>query len=495
LFDTPLLQTAGLCPPDFLRQQTAEPGRSERAPEAPAAVPVVAAAVPPAPAENRAPAATAASPARRAATTSRAEATPSPDARRKIPIGRRFERGVEGAPEWLPADLLPRHVAILAGSGSGKTVLLRRIVEEAALLKIPAIVLDTNNDLVRLGDAWPERPAGFSDEDAAKAESYRRDVEVSIWTPGRSGGNPIALDLLPDFSALGDDPDERGQAVEMARSTLVPWIGATGAGARLKEGVLADTLRRFAQDGGGTLEDLIRLLGDLPDGVSQIGNAPKLATAIADQLLAAIATNPLLQSPGPVLDPRRLFEGRGRTRISVINFCGLPGDEARQAFVNQLQMALFGWIRKNPSPRGRLYVLDEAQNFAPSQQSTPCKESTVSLAAQARKYGLGMIFATQAPKGIDNKIVSNCTTHFYGRMSSPATIQAARELIAAKGGGGDDIGRLARGEFYFSTEGLGRPVKIRAPLCLTWHPANPLGEAEVLAKAREAQPTEGAQAG
>ena len=32
-------------------------------------------------------------------------------------------------------------------------------------------------------------------------------------------------------------------------------------------------------------------------------------------------------------------------------------------------------------------------------------------AAQARKYGLGMIFATQLPKGIDNRIVSNCTTH------------------------------------------------------------------------------------
>jgi hypothetical protein len=32
--------------------------------------------------------------------------------------------------------------------------------------------------------------------------------------------------------------------------------------------------------------------------------------------------------------------------------------------------------------------------------------------------------ATQLPKGIANAIVSNCTTHVYGRMSSPATIQA-----------------------------------------------------------------------
>jgi hypothetical protein len=222
-----------------------------------------------------------------------------------------------------------------------------------------------------------------------------------------------------------------------------------------------------------------------PEGMSQIGNASKLAAGMADQLRAAIATNPLIQSRGPSLDPRLLFEGGSRTRISVINFVGLPSDEARQSFVNQLQMSLFTWIKRNPSATERLYVLDEAQNFAPSQKTTPCKESTVSLAAQARKYGLGMVFATQLPKGIDNKIVSNCTTHFYGRMSSPATIDATRELMAAKGGGGDDIARLSRGEFYFSTEGSSRPIKVHTPLCLTWHPPNPLTEDEVLAKTRQ----------
>jgi DNA helicase HerA-like ATPase len=179
----------------------------------------------------------------------------------------------------------------------------------------------------------------------------------------------------------------------------------------------------------------------------------------------------------------------GKTRISVINFSGLPSDEARQSFVNQLQMSLFSWIKRHPSPTGRLYVLDEAQNFAPSQRMTPCKESTSSLAAQARKYGLGMIVATQIPTGIDHKIISNCTTHFYGRMSSPTTIEATRGMMAAKGGSGEDIGKLSRGEFYVSTEGLPRPVRIRTPLCLSFHPANPLTAEEVVAKARDAAPS------
>src|SRR5439155_14920012 len=129
-------------------------------------------------------------------------------------------------------------------------------------------------------------------------------------------------------------------------------------------------------------------------------------------------------------------------------------------------------------------VLDEAQDFAPSQAGTACKASALSLVAQARKYGLGMIFATQLPKGIDNAIVSNCTTHVYGRMSSPATIQATHELMAAKGGAADDLGRLTRGEFYFSTDGFNRPVKVRTPWCLSWHPSNPPTADEVFQKAR-----------
>jgi hypothetical protein len=55
--------------------------------------------------------------------------------------------------------------------------------------------------------------------------------------------------------------------------------------------------------------------------------------------------------------------------------------------------------------------------------------------------------------------------------------------MAAKGGTADDIGRLKSGEFYFSTEGLTRPIKVKTPLCLSWHPANPPTAEEVIRKA------------
>ncbi|WP_245504146.1 ATP-binding protein [Lichenihabitans psoromatis] len=245
-------------------------------------------------------------------------------------------------------------------------------------------------------------------------------------------------------------------------------------------------MRYFAGQGGGDLKAMTTLLTDLPDGISEIGNAAKLAAGMADQLHAAVATNPLLRVDGPVLDPKRLFNGPdpGRTRISVINLSGLASDAAREDFVNRLQMTLFSWIKKNPSPTGRLYAIDEAQNFMPSAHAAISRGSAVRLFAQARKYGLGMVVATQAPKGIDNKIVSNCTTQFFGKQNSPTDIGSVKDLIAGKGGAADDVARLAMGEFYFASEKSGKPAKIRTPICLSYHPANPPTPEEVVVQAK-----------
>jgi len=45
---------------------------------------------------------------------------------------------------------------------------------------------------------------------------------------------------------------------------------------------------------------------------------------------------------------------------------------------------------------------------------TACTLSTIKLASQARKYGLGLVFATQAPKGLHNQIPGNAATQFFG---------------------------------------------------------------------------------
>jgi DNA helicase HerA-like ATPase len=165
---------------------------------------------------------------------------------------------------------------------------------------------------------------------------------------------------------------------------------------------------------------------------------------------------------------------------------GLPDDAQRQGFVSQLQMALFAWFKRHPAgdrPLGGLLVMDEAQTIAPSGPTTASTESTLALASQARKYGLGLVFATQAPKGLHNRIPGNAATQFIGYLNSPSQITTAREIARAKGGDVEDISRLSSGQFYVAGEGE-RFRRINTALCLSYHPRSPLAVDEVIDRAR-----------
>ncbi len=206
LFATSLFRDAVLCPPPFL----APPGTDK------------------APAEVPRPRETARAAKKREVAASH---TPTPA---EIPVGRRISAGAPAMRSACRWRCCPATTAIIAGPGSGKTVLLRRMIEEAAILGCPAIVLDVNNDLSRLGDPWEEPPADFRPEDRARAQTYFEKAEIVVFTPGVATGNPLSLRLLPDFAAIGDDSDEhaaqeRREAVEMARATLEPFLGLAEA--------------------------------------------------------------------------------------------------------------------------------------------------------------------------------------------------------------------------------------------------------------------------
>lgn len=395
------------------------------------------------------------------------------------------------APIQIDLEVLRRHTVVFAGTGSGKTVFIRRLVEECALRGVSSIVLDPNNDLARLGQAWHEAPDGWTDGDAERAKTYLDQTEVVLWTPGRVTGRPITFRPLPDFATVLGDEDEFNQAIEAAVMALAAKANVDGRArrARLSHAVLSAALRHFARCGGSSLTEFIKLLSDLPPEVVEIREANKLAAETADMLTAARLSDPLFAGIGEPADPGVLLTpGPGKhARISVISFVGLPSDEVRRSFVNQLQMALFAWIKRHPAgdrPLGGLFVMDEAQSFAPSTGRTACGESTVVLASQARKYGLGLIFATQAPKALHNRVSGNAATQLYGRLNTNVQVAAAQEMARARGARTPDLGQLKVGQFYIASESV--PLqKMRTPMCLSYHPKSPLEPEQIVELARQ----------
>jgi hypothetical protein len=389
----------------------------------------------------------------------------------------------------LDLAVLRKHAVLFAGAGSGKTVLLRRIIEECALQGVSSIVLDLNNDLARLGDAWPLPPEQWADGDAEQARLYLENTDVVVWTPRRRSGRPLTFRPLPEFAAVRDEPDDLFAAIEAAVGSIAPRI-VTGSGEKAREetAVLREALRYYAESGASDFSGFVDLLDELPEDVSSLRKGVDIAANLAQRLRVARINDPLFAGEGEPVDPGLLLTpppGK-RARVSVISMIGLPDLAQQQSFVNQLQMALFSWMKKHPArdrPLSGLLVMDEAQDLAPSDKVTACSESTRRLVAQARKYGLGLLFATQAPKALHNQIPGNATTQFYGRLHAPAQIGAAREVARAKGGDVPDIGKLTTGQFYVASEGT-RFTKTATSLCLTHHPSAPLTEEEVIWRAQ-----------
>ncbi|MGC4005252.1 MAG: hypothetical protein QM811_19890 [Pirellulales bacterium] len=220
--------------------------------------------------------------------------------------------GAKSEPVRMPFPLLEKHTVVMAGAGSGKTVLLKHLVEEAALAGIPSIVLDAGNDLMELSLRRTKTPPEWRTEDPQRAARFHRDVEIVPWTPGRDAGNPLTFEPLPDLTSVSDDPEELRLTIDAAVDAIAGWaIGDRGAKAENKRAILSSALRFFAGQGGGALPDFIEILGALP-ARSRPEHSTRRETCaqMADALRAKLENDPLLRRLGNrprSSDPLRRF--------------------------------------------------------------------------------------------------------------------------------------------------------------------------------------------
>jgi hypothetical protein len=268
------------------------------------------------------------------------------------------------------------------------------------------------------------------------------------------------------------------------RASASAGIRGNSASAIQRLGVLQRTLAAYVREGDRSLSGFIDRLNEPPDGLLN-NRTGRIATQVADTLEAVTDTDRLFDESSTAADPAMLLTpAAGKSaRISVISFVGLAKDE-QPRFVSRLQAALFSWFKANPvadGSLGSLLVMDEAQNFVPAVGATVSAESTIEIIRQVRKYGLGVILASQAPKGVHNQAFSNTANQFIGRLTSPTQIAAAQHMAEARNSTLDNLSGLSAGTFYAAGEGTGFS-RIQSPWCLSHH-IGPLREDEVVERA------------
>jgi hypothetical protein len=289
-----------------------------------------------------------------------------------------------GVPATLDSGGLARHTFMCGQSGSGKTyslgVLLERVLAETSLR---VVILDPNSDYVRLGDVRED----------ADPELRRRYADVPA-----------------DIAVWRNHPDADHQ-LRLRFSDLQPAAQASVLGLhpvrdRDEYAVLVDLLR--ASEGGALLGGIDDLLSDDRPGARELG--------IRAQNLGVLDWSVWTRGTSPSLAD----ELRDATTRVVVVDTGSLDSIPEQRVVSQAVMAALWQSRAGHTPT--LVVIDEAHNVCPAEPEDAMgrltSETTVTIAAEGRKYGLYLLVSTQQPHKVHPNALAQCDNLLLMRMNS-----------------------------------------------------------------------------
>ena len=212
-----------------------------------------------------------------------------------------------GAPVQLDIEeLLATRLLVQGNSGSGKSHLLRRVLEESAGL-VQQVVIDPEGDFVSLAEPFGHvviDGAGYTDTELARLAARIREHRASV---------VLALDGLEVEGQM------RCAAVFLAALFNAPqqhWYPAL---------VIVDEAQLFAPSGAGDVSDEVRRLSlAAMTNLMCRGRKRGLAGVIATQRLAKLAKNVAAEASN-------LLMGRTFLDIDMVRAADLLGMERRQA--------------------------------------------------------------------------------------------------------------------------------------------------------------------
>ncbi len=454
--------------------------------------------------------------------------TPEPKRKKKIKAKGMYlgERRDTGEIVQIDKMVLARHAAMLGSTGSGKTVMAKTVIEEAALAGIPSLILDPQGDLARLALAIKEGDLIEQGGDVDRMKKLISKMEVRIWTPLRSKGLPLCID--PFRSPPADlDPEEAITAWDMVAAGFSNLAGfdVEKTQGKVVKPFLYEILvngTRLGIDVGDFqgLAKVVREPRDIftralypqafidiegeekPDvppweeimiehGLRDYDEMlPKSTRNDLARRLSAFSSgvNQLLFSNGVPIDIDSFCEPAmpGKVPLNIVYLNTIQDEAQKQYFVQELARELYDWMLTQQPAEGELkllFFMDEVAPYLPPHpRNPPAKDLIKLIFKQARKYGVACVLATQNVSDVDYKILAQANTTFIGRFTQPQDVEKVRHLLKESGGDQDlvkQLPTLGPGQFQMVAPDVDpAPVPIQCRWLYTDHGA-PLNEDQV----------------
>ena len=423
--------------------------------------------------------------------------------------------------------VLARHAAMLGSTGSGKTVMANALIEEAALAKIPSLIIDPQGDLARLALGIEPSELEAQNGDVVRAKKLLEMCEVRIWTPLRSKGLPLCID--PFRAPPGDlDVEEAITAWDMVAAGFTGLAGydVEKAQGKVVKPFLYEILVEGTKHGlnVGDFQALARVVREpnqeftrqlYPECFYEVEEGeekpdvptweevmiehrltdfeerlPKTTRNDLARRLSAYSSgvNQLLFSNGVPIDIDSFVEPAipGKIPLNIVYLNTIQDEAQKQYFVQELSRELYDWMLTQQPADGEiklLFFMDEVAPYLPPHpRNPPAKDLIKLIFKQARKYGVACVLATQNVSDVDYKILAQANTTFIGRFTQPQDVEKVRHLLKESGGDQDLVAQLPTlgpGQFQMVAPDVDpAPVPIQCRWLYTDHGA-PLNEDQV----------------
>jgi hypothetical protein len=387
-----------------------------------------------------------------------------------------------GQPIRLPEEDLLRHVVILGATGSGKTVLGKAILEEAVRVGVPVVAVDSQGDLASLAiAASQESAAAHATPEDARDEYWNR-AAVQILTPGSRHGVARSLNPLKDPPAFEATEDAvlYLDAIAEGLAAAMGYALHSDIGSRAK-----DTIYMALQDAWKAgrwpkeVSDLPFLLEREPTTDEALLSHRERAALVRRAKAMTVGAKGLLFTAGPPLDVSEMvsWAPKGRAPVNIVYTGGLRNPSEREMVVATLCEDVYHWMvsETNGGLRLVLYIDEVAGLCPPHPKNPPAKKFLSLLFRQARKYGVGLVVATQNVTDLDYKALGQANTWALGRLLAKQDLDRVRHLVTSlHPSDPEEVLTLApslkAGQFLLlSPEHLGRVEKLEVRGLATQH--------------------------
>jgi DNA helicase HerA-like ATPase len=148
-------------------------------------------------------------------------------------------------------------------------------------------------------------------------------------------------------------------------------------------------------------------------------------------------------------------------RASIIDMTGID-PEMQSMIVARLLTEIFE-SRKLGRVAPGMIVIEEAHNYIPERGTGKAASSSIirTIAAEGRKFGLGLMIISQRPARVEKNVISQCNTQIIMRVTNPNDLKAlSKGLEGMTGELEEEIKALPAGTAILVSNEIERPVVV-----------------------------------